>query len=439
MAAKLDVEKGATPCDSATNNDQSTTDVDEEPARPSSLSPSEFVPPDGGLLAWSQVLAGCLVNMLAWGLPSTFGVYQLYYRDTLGLPESQVSWIGSLQTSLAFLTCTFSGRLADAGYIRSTVASGAFLVIFGTFMTSLSTTYWQLLLSQGLCTGLGLGVMFMPPLSVINSYFRANRSLALAISASGNGMGSVFLPATIQYLIPQIGFPWAVRASGLVALVISSLALLLLRPRLTPRVTGPMIEWSAYRETPYTLYTLGAFLFFMALYFGFFFITPYARNITSFETTPSVQLLLILNGLSVPTRPLAGYLADRHLGPINTFTLASLLLGLMCFAWTGVRSRAGMYVFSVFFGLVNGAAQGVFVGSLASLTRDPRRMGTRFGMVCTTAAVATLAGPPMAGAIIDASGGRYTGAQVWAGCVICAGAGLFGAARVEDARRVKLG
>ncbi|KAK0752288.1 major facilitator superfamily domain-containing protein, partial [Schizothecium vesticola] len=391
----------------------------------------EFVPPDGGLLAWSQVLAGCLVNMLAWGLPATFGVYQLYYRDTLGLPESQVSWIGSLQTSLAFLTCTFAGRLADAGYVRSTVASGAFLVIFGTFMTSLSTTYWQLLLSQGLCTGLGLGVMFMPPLSVINSYFDSHRSLALAISASGNGIGSVFLPATIQYLIPQIGFPWAVRASGLLALVISSLALLLLRPRLPPRLAGPLIEWSAYREAPYALYTLGAFLFFMALYFGFFFITPYARNIASFPTTPSVHLLLLLSGLSVPTRPLAGYLADRHLGPVNTFTLATLLLGLMCFAWTGVRSRAGMYVFAVFFGLANGAAQGVFVGSLASLTADPRRMGTRFGMVCTTAAVATLAGPPMAGAIIDASGGGYVGAQVWAGVVICAGAALLGAARVK--------
>lgn len=274
MATTLDPEKGVAFCGSATNNDQSSTDLDEDAARPSSPSPTEFVPPDGGLLAWSQVLAGCLVNMLAWGLPATFGVYQLYYRDTLGLPESQVSWIGSLQTSLAFLTCTFAGRLADAGYVRSTVAAGAFLVIFGTFMTSLSTTYWQLLLSQGLCTGLGLGVMFMPPLSVINSYFDSHRSLALAISASGNGMGSVFLPATIQYLIPQVGFPWAVRASGLLALVISSLALLLLRPRLTPRRAGPLIEWSAYREVPYTLYTLGAFLFFMALYFGFFFVRP---------------------------------------------------------------------------------------------------------------------------------------------------------------------
>ena len=91
------------------------------------------------------------------------------------------------------------------------------------------------------------------------------------------------------------------------------------------------------------------------------------------------------------------------------FTGMTVLLGLMCFAWTGVHTKAGMYVFSVFFGLANGAAQGVFVGSLASLTADPRRMGTRFGMVCSVAGLATLVGPPMAGAIVDGSGGGYTG------------------------------
>lgn len=77
-----------------------------------------------------------------------------------------------------------------------------------------------------------------------------------------------------------------------------------------------------------------------------------------------------------------------------------------------------MYVFSIFFGLCNGAAQGVYPSALSSLTKDPRKMGTRFGMVCTIAAFATLAGPPTAGAIIDKSDGKYLWAQVWAGSVI---------------------
>ncbi|KAK3359938.1 major facilitator superfamily domain-containing protein [Lasiosphaeria hispida] len=388
-----------------------------------------FTPPDSGLVAWSQVLAGCLVNMISWGYPSTFGVYQLYYRDTLLLPEAQISWIGSLQTFLAFITCTLSGRLADAGYVRSTIGAGAFLVVFGTFMTSLATEYWQIFLAQGLCTGLGLGIMFMPPLAVINSYFKEKRSYALAVSATGTGIGSVVFPAAIQYLIPQVGFAWAVRCSAFVALFMSVLAIALLRPQLVPRKAGPWVEWDAFKEGPYVLYTLGAFMFFWALYFGFFFINAYARNVVGFSTIDSVQLLLIVNGLSVPSRPVVGFLADRYLGPINLYTLATLLLGLISFTWIAVDTRAGMYVFSVFFGLANGFAQGVFVGSLASLTKDPRKMGTRFGMVCTIAAFATLAGPPTAGAIIDRSGGSYLWAQIWSSLVIVLGSFALAAAR----------
>ncbi len=133
--------------------------------------------------------------------------------------------------------------------------------------------------------------------------------------------------------------------------------------------------------------------------------------------------------MSVPARPVSGYLADRYLGPINMFAIASVILAGMTFAWSGVSDRTGMYVFSVFFGLANGAAQGVFVGSLASLTQDPRKMGTRFGMVCTAVAFGTLAGPPTAGAIIDRSGGRYLNAQIWAGLVILCGSAMFAACR----------
>lgn len=281
MASEPDIEKRAPVCNTPDrSHDPSASEGEEVILR---RDDSEFQPTDGGLVAWSQVVAGCLVNMMAWGYPSTFGVYQLYYRDTLGLPEAQISWIGSVQTFLAFMTCTFSGRLADAGYIKSTVSAGSFLVVFGTFMTSLATEYWQIFLAQGLCTGLGLGIMFMPPLATINSYFRKKRSYALAVAATGTGIGSVVFPATIQYLIPQVGFPWAVRCSAFVALFISVVAVLILRPQLTPRKSGPLVEWDAFKEVPYVLYTVGAFMFFWALYFGFFFVSwphsPLAEHI----------------------------------------------------------------------------------------------------------------------------------------------------------------
>lgn len=253
---------------------------------------SVLEPPDGGLVAWTQVLAGILVNCIAWGYPASFGVYQLYYKDKLGLPQAQISWIGSVQPFLTFATCTVSGRLADAGYVKTTLSVGSVMVVFGTFMTSIATQYWQIFLAQGVCTGLGLGIIFMPPLTVISSYFRRKRSLALAIAATGTGIGSVIFPATIQYLIPRIGFGWAVRVSAFVTLVICVIATIVLKPRLKPRTAGPWVEWSAFQEGPYVFFTMGAFLLFWALYFPIFYVstlyfTP--RSHCHLKTVPKVD------------------------------------------------------------------------------------------------------------------------------------------------------
>lgn len=409
----------------------------------------EFKPPGGPLRAWMQVFAAHLINTMTWGYAGTFGVYQLHYTQSLGLPAAQVSWIGSVQVFLTFAVCAPSGRLVDAGYAREAAIVGCSLAVLGTFMTSLATAYWQIFLAQGICTGLGLGIAFMPALSVTSSYFRKNRAFALSVSTAGTSVGSVIFPATVQYLTPKVGFPWAVRCAAFIALVNSVAACLMLRPYLPPRKAGPWVEWTAFRELPYMLFALGSFLNFYAIYTGLFFVSQrthstcmrgcvthsiqinsFARNVIGFSTTDSVSLLLITNALGIPTRPVAGYLASNHFGPINTYSVATFFVGVGFFSWIGVTTRAGMYVFCVFWGIVIAANQGVFVGALASLTKDPRKMGTRFGMIETLSSFATVAGPPTAGALIDRAGGSHLSAQIWAGVFMTAGATIFMSSRI---------
>lgn len=106
---------------------------------------------------------------------------------------------------LTFAISAFSGRLADAGYARHAVLAGTSLCVLGTFMTSLAVTYWQIFLAQGVCTGTGMGVMYMPAVTVVGTYFARKRTMVLTMSAAGGGTGSVVFPAIVQYLTPQIG------------------------------------------------------------------------------------------------------------------------------------------------------------------------------------------------------------------------------------------
>ena len=98
-------------------------------------------PPDGGLEAWTQALTGHLTVANSWGYISSFGVFQTYYVTALNHPPSDISWVGSVQIFLLFFVGTFSGRATDSGFFRATYLLGSFFLLFGVFMTSLSTRY----------------------------------------------------------------------------------------------------------------------------------------------------------------------------------------------------------------------------------------------------------------------------------------------------------
>jgi len=140
--------------------------------------------------------------------------------------------------------------------------------------------------------------------------------------------------------------------------------------------------------------------------------------------TQSVALLMINSALGIPTRPLAGFVACRYkrLGPAGVFIVATVITGVSILGWAAATGPAGMYAFAVVFGLANGAAQGIWPAVLVALTPDPSRVGVRFGMLCAFAGGATLIGPPLAAAIVDASGGRwYLPAQIWSGSLAVVG------------------
>lgn len=192
-------------------------------------------PPDGGMTAWTQAAMGHLVVFNVWGYITSFGVFQAYYVSALQQPPSSISWVGSVQIFLLFFIGTFSGRATDYGLFRPIFLAGSFFLLLGVFMTSLCTEYWQLFLAQGICTGIGNGLLFCPTLALLSTYFSSRRAIAIGIGASGTATGGIVFPIIVQQLLPKLGFPWTVRINGFVMLTIQSITFTFLRTRLPPR------------------------------------------------------------------------------------------------------------------------------------------------------------------------------------------------------------
>ena len=136
----------------------------------------------------------------------SFGAFQSYYQHELLQNESAsaISWIGTVQAWLLILIGVLSGPLFDLGYFRSMLYVGNFLVVLGIMMLSLCTKYYQVFLAQGICMGLGAGLLYIPSLALVGIWFSRKRSLAMGIVTSGIAVGEFARPSLRLKLILSI-------------------------------------------------------------------------------------------------------------------------------------------------------------------------------------------------------------------------------------------
>ncbi|EWY79900.1 hypothetical protein FOYG_16965 [Fusarium oxysporum NRRL 32931] len=351
---------------------------------------SSFVsaPPDGGFWAWMSVVSGFFIILNTWGVFISFGVFQTYYITVLDRSPSDISWIGSLEIFLLLFTGSLAGVLTDAGYFRITVTVGAVLIVLGTFMTSISKTYWQIFLAQGICTGLGNGLLFTPVMAVISTYFSRRRSIALALAACGSTVGGLIFPSMARTLLPRAGFGWTMRAIGFLQLGTLILALAVIKPRpMSKKGKGPLFDFTAFREAEYSLYAAGTFMTFIGVFFPFFYLSKYAQDIQGLSYSDSLNLVLVLNGVGIVARVFPSIIA-LWVGTFNVFTTLVATSALMMYCWAAVPSLQGLYIWTVFFSLSMGGIQSLLPAALAALKFDSQKQGTRMGMVFAVIAFA---------------------------------------------------
>ena len=248
-------------------------------------------------------------------------------------------------------------------------------------------------------------------MSLVSTYFSSHRSLALGFVALGSCTGGVFIPVIVQQAIPRIGFSWTVRIIGFLFTITNVMTICFYRTRLPPRKSGPLVEWAAFRESPYSLFIAAMFFNFWGLYFALFYIGSFGRDRLGVSYKDSINLLITVVSVGFIARILPNYIADRT-GPLNALIPFAFLAIVAQFSWIAIADRASLFVFAVFYGIAAGAIQGVFPATLTSLTTDISKTGVRMGMGFSVVAFASLSGPPLAGALIQAHDGDYLYAQM---------------------------
>ncbi|TFY67789.1 hypothetical protein EVJ58_g1396 [Rhodofomes roseus] len=409
--------------------------------------------PEGGLRAWSNVIGCFLLAFTSFGQLNAFGVFQTYYAENLlqDYTLSSISWIGSVQLVITYISGIILGRVFDIYGARSSLVIGWILSTFSLMMTSLSRKYYQIVLAQGIGLGIGIALQFYPIMTVPTHWFRAKRAAAMGIVVSGASLSGIIYPIMLSRLFDSVGFPWAVRIMAFMNFGIQAVAIPLVKERLPHRLGLPLVDVGAFREGTFLLHIIAGFLapfgiFFhcvltavclltgirLGLYTPYWYIELFSLS-TGLSANLSFYMIAIMNAAGLVGRVLTGYLGDRY-GRFNV-TVPILVLGAISSMaiWTTSKGAAETVVFSVIFGFTSAAYSSISASATAQITPDPTQIGARIGMFMTAMAPGILTGPSISGAILQHNGGNYLGLQIFVGVMLLAAAGAESAARLYGA------
>ncbi|KAF9999164.1 hypothetical protein BGZ79_007211 [Entomortierella chlamydospora] len=399
--------------------------------------PDAMTFPDGGF-GWFVVLGAFVIQFCCWGFSFCWGVYQEYYVKNHTFPGaelSQISWCGGIASGSIFITTPFQGRMVTIFGLRKVVAAGIILSGAGMILASFATSLWQLYLTQGLMYGLGAGMALFTSVAIPVQWFEKKRGLASGITVAGSGIGGATLAPLNRLMISKIGYQWALRIMGILVITLVCSILVCLRTRVTPSVKKrPLLDVTMFKNSGFTA------MYFMGMLVTFGYLTPiflFPNFVTDLGMDPTIGASLVSGfaGVNAFSRIALGFIGDRF-GPLNVLIVSTIFTGLCCWVlWMNTHGLAMAVVFMVIYGSNAGGFNSLFLVVAANII-GVESLAETIGLLFSGNLFGNLLGSPLASAIVTASGGSYTWAQVYSGAAPMLAAVLLIVLRFKKDRRI---
>ncbi|KAF2008729.1 MFS transporter, MCP family, solute carrier family 16, member 10, partial [Aaosphaeria arxii CBS 175.79] len=388
--------------------------------------------PDGGKFAWLCLTGTAACFFTSWGWINCVGVFQEYYKRVQypDLSHSTIGWISATEMFCMLFSSPVAGTIFDNHGPRQLLYVGTFLHVFGLMMASISTQFYQTILSQGICSALGAGLLFNAAISCVATWWDKKRGMAMGITAAGSSLGGVLFPIIVSKTAPKIGFPWAMRTCTFIILALLSYAIFSVKSRVKP--TKRPFKATAFlkplRELPYALFGIAYFFLTLGILLPLSYLVQDAHA-RGMGVEISQYLVSLLNAGSFFGRIIPGLVGDR-IGRFNTMIVLVFLATIFILGfWIPAKSNAALIAFAPCIGAATGASISLPPAMIGQIS-DIKEIGVRSGTMWAIGSFGALIGPPLAGALIGAVDGDFWALKVFGGGMCLASALFFVASRV---------
>jgi MFS family permease len=393
------------------------------------------------------MVAVCCIAMAVGPIliTGTFSIFIKPLAQEFGWSRGDISFAFSLVALMVSVYAPVIGILIDRFGPRRIIMCGA--VIFGSGFCSfwfLSASLWQLYISYLLTAFGGACLTSLPFGTTIARWFIQRRGIALGIMGVGVFLGGMYAPPLVTYVITVAGWRWAYVTLGLIIWVVALPMIgfffvdhpqkIGLRPYVEGEENTERMPAAAHgaNSGDFTLAEARGTLAFwcMAGSFGLLSavlhgcITHFAPLLTDKGLSPqqAAAALMLLSGMGVLGRIIAGYLVDRfppHL--VAAVLFVGVVVGL--FAAFGASDIRFALLFAAMVGLGFGAETDIMpylIGHHFGLSS----LGKIFGWIYGAFAFGGMIGPFLMGRIFDSTNSYHLALTVLIPVTIV-GAGLM--------------
>jgi MFS family permease len=370
---------------------------------------------------WIVVTTSFVVFALILGSRYCFGVFFKSLENEFALTRMATSSIFSTYMVLCPVFAILGGRVLDRYGPRLLVLLMGIFTGLSLILTGRANASWQLYLYYSVLLAIGTGPGYPVLMSTTSRWFKKKRGLALAITASGGGLGTIALAPFAAYLIGSFDWRTAVAVLGLlVGLGIAPLSILLKKdpaeigmlpdgaevPPNTPADlrsndnphAGNITVSHALRTPNFWFLGIVWFSFSLCLHLVYTHIVPYVTDM-GISSAEAAVVLGLIGSISIPGRLVMGTVSDKTGRKISAMICGLLQVGAMVWvAWA--REVWTFYLFSIVYGF----ALGGFDIPVTALIGDIfvlHSLGEIMGVLIIGWGLGAAIGPAVGGFIFD--------------------------------------
>jgi MFS family permease len=348
--------------------------------------------------AWLVVTAAFIGAFVTFGITYSFGVFLKPMALEFHVCHAAMSALFATITVLSFFAAPFTGEIADHYGPRTVVATAVVLIGAGLVLTARVHYFPLIFVTFGIGLGGALACTYIPSIAAVGEWFKVHRDIALGISISGIGCGTLVAAPLSATLIERYGWRSALEIFGWSGAALLTLCVLLLA---RPPVVGEKKKVSVAPKlrTPAFGFLYISLLFAgIAVYVSLVFLPAYAADIGATRVA-GAALVGYIGASSVLGRLGLGAIAPRF-GLITMYQVAYLALLVSFGFWVTAHSYTSLMIFSLVMGVGYGGIAAMAPAVTASIF-GVDGLGELLGILFTGFGVACLVGPTMAGVLVD--------------------------------------